>query len=168
MQFKCLMCELRWKSCKERNDHFKVKHRKLQCRKCKKFFCTPSAFLLHRYVHAKDQFECTVCNVRFPFKGQLDHHMVSHSNTPGYKCTEPFCDKKFTHRSDLVKHERTHSGIVYKCSKCTYSNPDERNYNQHLRKHTTKTLFTCKHCGEKFKYTMQLKRHRENPENSCS
>ena len=52
MMFKCLMCELRWKSCKERNDHLKLKCRKLQCRKCKKFFRTPSAFLLHQYVHA--------------------------------------------------------------------------------------------------------------------
>ena len=79
--------------CKERNDHFKLKHRKLQCRKCKKFFCTPSAFLLHRYVHAKEQFECTECNVRFPFKSQLDHHMVSHSNTQRYKYTNPFVIK---------------------------------------------------------------------------
>ena len=27
--FKCLMCALRWPTCKERNDHFKLKHRKL-------------------------------------------------------------------------------------------------------------------------------------------
>ena len=36
--FKCLMCELRWSTCKERNDHFKQRHHKLQCKKCKKFF----------------------------------------------------------------------------------------------------------------------------------
>ena len=44
--FKCLMCYLRWPTCKERNDHFKRKHRKLQCKKCKKFFRTPSAYTL--------------------------------------------------------------------------------------------------------------------------
>ena len=27
--FKCLMCELRWSTCKERNDHFKQRHHKL-------------------------------------------------------------------------------------------------------------------------------------------
>ena len=145
--FKCLMCELRWATCKERNDHFKCKHRKLQCKKCKKFFCTPSAYTLHQYVHNDGQYECTVCKACFPFRSQLDHHMVSHSESHEFKCQEPFCDWDFTHKSDLVKHEHMHSGVVYQCSHCTYSNTDERNYNQHLRKHTKETPFMCKMCG---------------------
>ena len=166
--FKCLKCSLRWATCKKRNDHFKRNHRKLQCEKCKKFFRTPSAFSLHKYIHRDGQFECNVCRAYFPFKSQLEHHMVSHNETREYKCLEPFCEKEFTHKSDLVKHERTHSGAMYKCSKCEYSNSDERNYNQHLRKHTDVTPFQCKQCEERFKYTMQLKRHREKPDNTCS
>ena len=162
------MCALRWPTCKEQNDHFKQKHRKLQCKKCKKFFRTPSTFILHQYVHRDGQFECKVCKAYFPFKSQLDHHMVSHRETREYKCQEPFCEKEFTHKSDLVKHERTHSGVMYKCSKCDYSNSDKRNYNQHLRRHTDDKPFKCKQCGERFKYTMQLKRHRLSPENTCS
>ena len=166
--FKFLMCALRWPTCKERNDHFKQKHRKLQCKKCKKFFHTPSAFSLHQYIHKDGQFECDVCKQFFPFRSHLDHHMVSHWETRKYKCQEPFCEKDFTHKSDLVKHECTHSGVMYKCSKCDYSNSDERNYNQQLRKHTNDKPFLCKQCREHFKYTMQLKRHRLNPNNSCS
>ena len=166
--FKCLKCSLRLATCKERNDYFKRKHRKLQCEKCKKFFRTPSAFNLHKYTHRDGQFECNVCRAYFPFKSQLEHHMVSHRETREYRCLEPFCEKEFTHKSDLVKHEHTHSGVMYKCSKCEYSNSDERNYNQHLRKHTDKTPFQCKQCGERFKYTMQLKCHREKPDNTCS
>ena len=166
--FKCLKCSLRWATCKERNDHFKRNHLKLQCEKCKKFFRTPSVFSLHKYIHRDCQFECNVCRAYFPFKSQLDHHMVSHNETREYKCQEPFCEKEFTHKSDLVKHEHTHSGIMYKCSKCEYSNSDEWNYNQHLHKHTDKTPFQCKQCGERFKYTMQLKHHREKPDNTCS
>ena len=166
--FKCLMCSLWWPTCKERNDHFKQKHHKLQCEKCKKFFRTPSAFSLHQYIHKDGQFECNMCGAYFLFKSQLEHHMVSHHETREYKCQEPFCEKDFTHKSDLVKHEHTHSSVMYKCSKCDYSNSDERNYNQHLRKHTNVTPFQCKQCGKCFKYTMQLKCHRENPDNTCS
>ena len=142
------MCALRWSTCKERNDHFKQKHCKLQCKKCKKFFLTPSAFTLHWYIHNDGQFECNVCKAFFPFKSQLDHHMVCHSETREYKCQEPFCKCDFTHKSDLVKYECTHSSVVYKHSKCNYSNSDERNYNQHLRKHTNETPFQCKQCRE--------------------
>ena len=74
--FQCLMCALRWPTCKERNDHFKQKHRKLQCKKCKKFFRTPSAF--------------TLCKAFFPFKSQLDHHMVSHSKNKGIQMPGTF------------------------------------------------------------------------------
>ena len=166
--FKCLKCDLKWPTCKERNDHLKRKHRKLQCTECRKFFRTPSAYTLHQYNHKDGQFECMICKASFPFRSQLDHHMVSHRESREYKCKEPFCECNFTHKSDLVKHERTHSGIVYKCSHCDYSNTDERKYQQHLRKHTQKTPFQCKKCGERFKYTMQLKRHRLRPDNSCT
>ena len=162
------MCSLWWPTCKERNDHFKQKHCKLQCNKCKQFFRTPSVFSLHQYTHKDGQFECSVCQAYFPFKSQLEHHMVSHRETREYKCQEPFCEKDFTHKSDLVKHKCTHSGVMCKCSKCNYSNPDERNYNQHLWKYTNVTPFQCKQCGKCFKYTMQLKRHREHPDNKCS
>ena len=147
--FKCLKCSLLWATCKERNDHFKQNHRKLQCEKCKKFFRIPSAFSLHKYIHRDGQFECNVCRAYFLFKSQLEHHMVSHNKTREYKCLEPFCEKEFTHKSDLVKYKCTHSGVMYKCSKCEYSNSDERNYNQHLRKHTDVTPFQCKQCATK-------------------
>ena len=88
--FKCLKCDLKWPMCKERNDHFKRKHRKLQCTECRKFFRTPSAYTLHRYNHKDGQFECKICKASFPFRSQLDHHMVSHRESRDYKCKEPF------------------------------------------------------------------------------
>ena len=96
--FKCLMCSLRWPTCRERNNHFKLKNRKLQCKMCNKFFWTPSAFSLHQYIHKDDQFECCICQSHFPFKSQLDHHMVSHNESREHKCQEPFCDKSFTQK----------------------------------------------------------------------
>ena len=166
--FKCLMCELRCATRKGSNNHFKCKNHKLQCKKCKKFIHSPSAYTLHQYIHNDGQFECNVCKSCFPFKSQLDRHIVCHNESREYKFQEPFCDHDFTHKSDLVKHKHTHSGVVYQCSHWTYSNPDERNYNQYLRKHTKATPYQCKKCDQHFKYTMQLKRHRLSPDNNCS
>ena len=39
--------------------------------------------------------------------------MVSHSETREYKCQEPFCEKDFTHKSNLVN---TNVPIVELCT----------------------------------------------------
>ena len=60
-RFKCVKCESYCSSVKALNAHFKLKHRKLQCKKCMKFFPTPGALTLHSYVHLDGQFECSTC-----------------------------------------------------------------------------------------------------------
>ena len=50
-RFKCVKCESYCASVKSLNAHFKLKHRKLQCKTCLKFFPTPGSLSLHSYVH---------------------------------------------------------------------------------------------------------------------
>ena len=100
-QFKCVKCEFYCSSVKSLNAHFKLKHRKLQCKTCLKFFPTPGSLNLHSYIHLDGQFERKHCKKTFLFKSQLDQHLPSHSDTRAYVCPELNCDKSFSHEHDL-------------------------------------------------------------------
>ena len=73
-RFKCVKCESYCSSVKSLNAHFKLKHRKLQCKTCLKFFPTPGSLTLHLYVHLDGQFKCKHCKKPFLFKSQLEQH----------------------------------------------------------------------------------------------
>ena len=124
-KFKCPKCQTFCPSVKALNAHFKLRHRKLQCKDCGKIFLTPGPYKLHTYTHQDGQFECNTCKHTFAFKSQLDQHMYSHTTTRQYHCPETGCDKSFSHEHDLKKHVKSHSGEVYYCTRCDYSNLDE-------------------------------------------
>ena len=102
-------------SVKALNAHFKLHHRKLQCKDCGKFFLTPGSYKLHSYTHQDGQFECNTCKRTFAFKSKLDQHMYCHTTTRQYQCPETGCDKSFSHEHDLKKHTKSHSGEVHYC-----------------------------------------------------
>ena len=158
-KFQCTKCKTFCSSVKALNAHFKLCHRKLQCKECGKFFLTPGSYQLHKYTHQDGQFECATCKKTFPFKSQLDQHMPSHTNSRPYQCPEKDCDQTFTHEHDLKKHIKSHSGEVHYFTRCDYSNADERLLNQHMNKHLKIKKYFCKDCKEGFIYSNQLKRH---------
>ena len=158
-KFRCPKCQAFCQSVKALNGHFKANHRKVQCKICNKYFLTPGAAKLHSYTHQDGQFECKYCKRTFAFKSQLNQHSYSHTTTKPYKCPEKNCDRSFTHEHDLNKHEKSHSGEVHYCTRCDYSNEDERLLNQHMNQHLRIKKFFCKNCKEGFIYSNQLKRH---------
>ena len=85
--------------------------------------------------------------------------MYSHTTTRQYQCPETGCDKSFSHEHDLKKHVKSHSGEVHYCTRCDYSNPDERLLNQHMNKHLRIEKYFCKMCKKGFIYSNQLKHH---------
>ena len=87
-KFKCPKCQTFSPSVKALNAHFKLRHRKMQCKDCGKFFLTPGSYKLHTYAHQDGQFECATCRCIFVFKSQLDQHLYSHTNTRQYHCPE--------------------------------------------------------------------------------
>ena len=158
-KFRCPKCQTFCQSVKALNGHFKTHHRKVQCKICGKFFLTPGAAKLHSYTHQDGQSECTACNHTFALKSQLVQHSYSHTTTRQFKCPEKNCDRSFTHEHDLKKHEKSHSGEVHYCTRCDYSNEDERLLNQHMNKHLRIKKYFCKMCKQGFIYSNQLKRH---------
>ena len=157
--FKCIKCNKHCKSVRALNQHFKEKHRPLQCNKCNKFFQMQGALKLHSYKHVDGQFECSDCNKTFPFKSQLEQHKPSHTTDRPHKCTEKGCKCSFSHEHDLKKYLKAHDGEEHYCMRCDYSNPNERLLKQHMNKHLKIPKYFCKNCGNGHVYNMQLKRH---------
>ena len=141
------------------NAHFKLCHRKLQCKDCGKFFCTPGSYKLHVYTHLDGQFECKICKRTFPFKSQLEQHLPSHAETRQHKCPELNCGRSFTHEHNLKKHAKSHTSEVHYCTRCDYLNLDERLLNQRMNKHLKIEKYFCKYCNKGFIYSNQLKHH---------
>ena len=159
--FKCAKCNKHFISVHYLNQHFKDKHRPLQCSKCKRFFQTQGALKLHAYKHEDGQFKCQECKMTFPFKSQLEQHKPSHSLNQPYKCKGKGCKRRFTHEHDLKKHLKAHDGEEHYCTQCDYSNPDERLLKQHMNKHLRIPKYFCKKCGKGHVYSVQLKRHND-------
>ena len=74
-----------------------------------------------------------------------------------------FCDKTFSEKSKVKRHEGTHTGKKpFACSFCGKAFTQKSDKNAHERTHTGGKLFTCSFCGKKFKqksYIMTHERH---------
>ena len=149
--FKCIKCNKHCKSICALNQHFKEKHRPLQCYTCNK--------KLHSYKHVDGQFECSDCNKTFPFKSPLEQHKPSHTTDRPHRCTEKGCKCSFSHKHDLKKHLKAHEDEEYDCIRCDNSNPDDRLLKQQMNKHLKIPKYFCKKCEKGHVYSMQLKRH---------
>ncbi|XP_063147438.1 zinc finger protein 773-like [Candoia aspera] len=75
-----------------------------------------------------------------------------------YACPE--CGRSFDRPSDLIKHQRIHTGEKpYPCIECGKRFHQQSNLNVHLRLHTGEKPFGCPDCGKRFNTNSQLHGH---------
>ncbi|EKM59619.1 uncharacterized protein PHACADRAFT_205844 [Phanerochaete carnosa HHB-10118-sp] len=56
----------------------------------------------------KKRYGCELCERRFERPSSLETHMNSHTGERPFKCTTGDCQKAFTTKSNMQRHQRTH------------------------------------------------------------
>ncbi|KAG8524035.1 LOW QUALITY PROTEIN: Zinc finger protein 169 [Galemys pyrenaicus] len=84
---------------------------------------------------------------------------ISESEARHHVC--PGCDRGFCQSSDLIKHQRTHTGEKpYICKECRQGFGRKSSLSIHQRKHCGEKPYMCRECGRHFRYTCSLTNHK--------
>ncbi|XP_028928739.1 zinc finger protein 263-like [Ornithorhynchus anatinus] len=101
---------------------------------------------------------CPDCGKGFGQKSQLVRHQRSHSGEKPYGC--PSCGKGFMWKTHLRDHQRTHTGEQpYECPVCGKGFGYSSSVTVHLRIHTGEKPYKCAGCGKGYGDRSVLRYH---------
>ncbi|XP_063292543.1 zinc finger protein 845-like isoform X2 [Pelobates fuscus] len=91
-------------------------------------------------------------------KSQMSPAPPNENTKVEFHCPE--CDKVFTHQSNLLVHQRIHSGErAYRCHECNRQFSQRTSLMIHLRTHTGEMPYACQCCGKRFRQQSNLLYH---------
>ena len=110
------------------------------------------------------QFICKFCGKGFPYKCELDRHIVCHSEIRPFPCK--YCGKAFKHKFTLNQHANNHCPKIkehfedFQSFQLKNENPAKKLKMEQIAKTLNgMKIFNCQHCDKVFPFKSALKRH---------
>lgn len=101
---------------------------------------------------------CEKCDKTFSSKSSLNRHNLIHM-TKRFKCDT--CDKEFTYKCNLDVHKLNHSGVrAFKCEECGKEFTQKCRLTSHKLIHSGVKAHACEICTKSFISKSALNRHR--------
>jgi len=131
---------------------------------CNRIYSTLGNLKTHQKTHTGDfKYKCETCQKQFLSSYALKNHKRIHTNEKPFVCQYNSCLFAFSTLYRLNAHIRLHTGNTFNCDKqgCNKTFTTKSDLKKHDRTHTNERPFVCQIevCGKSFTNSHHLKTH---------